>query len=174
MGRVRGTGLEEWGWEASWGCFAPPAQSCKSLRIPREKHKVLSFPWKHVVETRVFVLLPCMYDLGKALNTNQMKAVPAGAWEQGAAPGACGWVTLCNYNTAVKAPEPRVAAGGVCWLPICSASFGSEWISSVWVGAYCCVCFSSPSRLFSLPGLSACSGAVRVPPGRENCEVAII
>lgn len=30
----------------------------------------------------------------------------------GAAPGACGWVTLYNYNTVVKAPEPRVVAGG--------------------------------------------------------------
>lgn len=84
-----------------------------------------------------------------------MKAVPTGAWELGTAPGTCGWVTLYNYSTAVKAPEPGVTAAGGCQLPICLASFGSEWISSVWVGAYCCVCFSSPSRLFSLPGLNA-------------------
>lgn len=40
-------------------------------------------------------------------------------------PAACGWVTLYNYNTVVKAPEPgwRRAAGGGCWLPICSDSF---------------------------------------------------
>ena len=28
---------------------------------------------------------------GRTLNTSQMKALPAGAWEQGAALGACGW-----------------------------------------------------------------------------------
>lgn len=43
---------------------------------------------------------------GRTLNTSQMKALPAGAWEQGAALGACGWGTLYNHNTAARAPVP--------------------------------------------------------------------
>lgn len=83
-----------------------------------------------------------------------MKAVPAGAWEQEAAPGACGWVTLYNYNTVVKAPEPGAAAGRGCRLPICSASFALNGL--VLFGLeLTVVCFPSPSRLFSLPGLSS-------------------
>lgn len=103
----------------------------------------------------VFVLLPGIYDLGEDTKHKPDEGAARGCLGAGGGPGACGWVTLYNYNTAAEAPEPGVAAGGGCRLPICSASFGSEWISSVWVGAYRCVCFSSPSRLFSLPGLSA-------------------
>lgn len=54
---------------------------------------------------------------GRTLNTSQMKALPAGAWEQGAALGACGWGTLYNHNTAAKAPDPGVATGGEAGFP---------------------------------------------------------
>lgn len=136
------------------GCFTPPAQS--PLRIQRAKYKVgTPFPPALRGKAGVFVLLPGIYDLGEDTKHKPDEGTARGCLGAGGGPGACGWVTLYNYNTAAEALEPGVAAGGGCRLPICSASFGSEWISSVWVGAYRCVCFSSPSRLFSLPGLSA-------------------
>lgn len=180
-GALRGrVGPEEWGWEPFWGYFAPPTESrggAQSLRL---------FPSRgSQAKAGCLCSSLCRYDLGRvlrrALNTNQMKAVAAGAWEQGAAPGACGWITLYNYNTAAKAPEPewRWVAGGRgevdAGFPSAQPLFGSEWISSVWVGAYCCVYFSSslpfvlslwPERLLKEQRGSPC--------GRENCEVAII
>lgn len=50
-------------------------------------------------------------------------------------PAACGWVTLYNYNTVVKAPEPGWRRAGDAGFPSAQTLFGSEWISSVWVGA---------------------------------------
>lgn len=127
------------------------------LSESREQSTKLEPPFPPALRGKagVFVLLPGIYDLGEDTKHKPDEGAARGCLGAGGGPGACGWVTLYNYNTAAEAPEPGVAAGGGCRLPICSASFGSEWISSVWVGAYCCVCFSSPSRLFSLPGLSA-------------------
>lgn len=98
------------------------------LQNPEDMHKVGAFlppvEARLRLGARAFAFADTIWGgLRRALNTNQMKAVAAGAWEQGAAPGACGWVTLCNYSTAVQAPEPEWRWAGGCRLPICSASF---------------------------------------------------
>lgn len=117
----------EWGLKNGDG--SPSGGILLLLQNPEEMHKVCAFPLPLEAKLRLGACAPAFADtiwggLRRALNTNQMKAVAAGAWEQGAAPGACGWVTLYNYNTVVKAPEPEWRwAGGGCRLPICSASF---------------------------------------------------
>lgn len=176
--RWRGTQTPSWedvvmhvgrGWGPCRGVLTSPAQS--PLRIQRAKYRV-GTPFPPVLrseagwggtpippalcgEAGVFVLLPGIYDLGEDTKHKAEEGAARGRLGAGGGPRARRWGTLYHRNTAAEAPEPGVLTGGGCRLPICSASFGSEWISSVWVGAYRCVCFSSPSHLFSLPGLSA-------------------
>lgn len=96
--------------------------------------------------------------LSRALNTNQMKAAAAGAWEQGAAPGACGWVTLYNYNTAVKAPAPEWRwAGGMPASHLLSLFSALNGLVLFGLELTVVCVFHPPSRLFSLSGPSACS-----------------
>lgn len=59
--------------------------------------------------------------------------------------GACGWVTLYNYYTG-EGPGTAWRAGEA-GFPSAQTLLGSEWISSVWVGAYCCVFFIPPPVL---------------------------
>lgn len=94
LGRLRGPRLAGWGWGPSWGCFARPAQTPESPSVQRVKHRVgASFlpSWKRCVKPgRLCCCLARMIwgRLARELNTNQMKAVPAGAWEQGGGPGS--------------------------------------------------------------------------------------
>lgn len=114
----------------------------------------------------------------RALNTNQMKAVPAGAWEQGVAPRACGWVTLYNYNTVVKASEPRWWRAGDAGFP--SAQLFSALNGLVLFGleltVMCVFQTSPPLPPFVLSPWPECllKGQRGSQLGRENHEVAII
>lgn len=83
----------------------------------------------------------------------------------GGGPRACGWVTLYNYNTVVKASEPR-------WWRVGDAGFPSAQPFSALNGLVLfgleltVVCFSNHPHLphlFSLPGLSACSRSSESP-----------
>lgn len=113
--------------------------------------------------------------LSRALNTNQMKAAAAGAWEQGAAPGACGWVTLYNYNTAVKAPAPEWRwAGGMPASHLLSLFSALNGLVLFGLELTVVCVFHPPSRLFSLWPECLLKEQRGSPCGRENCEVAII
>lgn len=74
------------------------------------------FPVEVCPEAGVFVL-PALVRLtwgrlGEGSKHKPDEGSACGCLGAGAAPRACGWVTLCNYHTVVKAPEAGVAAGG--------------------------------------------------------------
>lgn len=113
----------EWGHQAGKNEGGGPSGGVlPSHRIQRGAHRVGTCHLPVAARPEDGCLLSCLCTCGggsarRVLNTNQMKAVPVGAWEQGVAPRACGWVTLYNYNTVVKAPEPRWRRAGDAGFP---------------------------------------------------------
>lgn len=150
------------------------------LQNPEDVHKVGAFlppvEARLRLGARAFAFADTIWGgLRRALNTNQMKAVAAGAWEQGRPQEHVAGSPFVITALRCRPRNPSGGGRGDAGFPSAQPLFGSEWISSVWVGAYCCVCFSSslpfvlslwPERLLKEQRGSPCRG--------ENCEGAII
>lgn len=91
---------------------------------------------------------------------------------RGAAPGACGWVTLYNYSTAVRAPEPGVVAGGAAGFPSARPPLALNGLVLFGLElAVVCVFTPLPSVLSPWPERRSREGPC---PGGAYCGVAII